>query len=86
MGTGDKKLSTGKLEFGGGIENFIETIYRNEFALLDISSKHIKTVVELPFIHRDPFDRMLIAQAIVENMTIITVDEDILKYNINYIW
>ena len=77
------KIGTGKLEFDGGIESFIDTIYRNEFELLNISPKHIKTVTGLPYIHRDPFDRMLVAQAMVENMFIITSDADILKYNIN---
>jgi len=80
------KLSTGKLTFDGGIENFIETVYQNEFELLGISPKHIKSVVDLPFIHRDPFDRMMIAQAMVEDMTMITVDENILKYEISTIW
>jgi len=80
------KLSTGKLVFDGDIDNFLETIYKNEFELLNISPKHIKTVTGLPFIHRDPFDRMLMAQAIVEDMPIITVDENILKYDIDYIW
>jgi len=80
------KLSTGKLKFTGGIENFIEAIYRNEFELLDISQVHIRAITKLPFIHRDPFDRMLVAQAMVENMTIITVDENILKYDVDLIW
>jgi len=80
------KLSTGKLEFDGGIESFIETIHKNEFVLLDISSNHIKAVVDLPFIHRDPFDRILIAQASVERMAILTVDENISKYDIDTRW
>ena len=80
------KISTGKLEFDGGIENFIDTIYRNEFELLNISPKHIKTVTGLPYIHRDPFDRMLVAQAIVEDMAIMTTDDNIIKYEIKSIW
>jgi len=80
------KLSTGKLVFDGGIENFIETIYKNEFELLGISPKHIKMVAVLPFIHRDPFDRMIVAQAIAEDMAIMTVDENVVKYEIMSIW
>ena len=80
------KLSTGKLKFDGSIENFIENIYKNEFELLDISPGHAKVVVNLPFIHRDPFDRMLVAQAMVEDMHIMTVDENIYKYKVNVIW
>ncbi|MCL2873447.1 MAG: type II toxin-antitoxin system VapC family toxin [Defluviitaleaceae bacterium] len=80
------KLSTGKLKFDGGIENFIETIYKNEFELLGISPRHTKTIAELPFIHRDPFDRMLVAQAIAEDMAILTVDENIARYEIKSMW
>ena len=80
------KLSTGKLEFSGGIDNFIETIYKNEFDLLDIRPNHIKASARLPFIHRDPFDRMLIAQSVAEGMAIVTADEHILKYDISTIW
>ena len=80
------KLSAGKLEFDGGIDGFIEAVYMNEFILLEISLEHIKTITVLPFIHRDPFDRIIVAQAIVENMVIITTDDNIAKYDINHIW
>ena len=80
------KLSIGKLKFDGGIDSFMDTIYKNEFALLGIDSKHIKAVTKLPFIHRDPFDRMLIAQAMVEEMVILTADENIQNYDIKTIW
>jgi PIN domain nuclease of toxin-antitoxin system len=80
------KVSTGKLEFDGGIDCFIEAVYKNEFKMLEISPEHIKKVTELPFIHRDPFDRIMIAQSMVEGMTIMTVDENIVEYDINYIW
>ena len=80
------KLSAGKLEFDGGIDGFIEAVYKNEFDLLEISPKHIKTVTALPFIHRDPFDRIIVAQAIVEDMVIVTADDNIVKYDINHIW
>jgi len=80
------KLSTRKLAFDGGIGNFIEAIHINDFELLDISPRHIKMVAELPFIHRDPFDRMLVAQAMTEDMTILTVDENVTKYEIKSVW
>ena len=80
------KLSIGKLEFYGGIDGFIETTLKNEFIFLKISPEHIQTVTKLPFIHRDPFDRMIVAQATVEDMAIVTTDDNILKYNINPIW
>ena len=80
------KISTGKLEFDGGLEAFLEAASINEFALLEISPEHIKRVVGLPFIHRDPFDRLLIAQAEVEDMSIMTADDNIVKYGVNSIW
>ena len=80
------KLSIGKLEFDGGIDGFMEAADKNEFAFLEISPKHIKTVTALPFIHRDPFDRIIVAQAKVEDMVIVTTDDHIVKYDVNHIW
>jgi PIN domain nuclease of toxin-antitoxin system len=80
------KISIKKLTFDSGIDSFIEAIEDNDFTLLAIEPEHIKKVVELPFIHRDPFDRLLIAQSMVEDTAIITSDETILKYDINHIW
>ena len=80
------KYSTGKLTLNSEIGGFIEAINDNEFRLLEVSPDHIKAVTELPFIHRDPFDRMLIAQATVEGMSLLTVDDNIIKYDIEHIW
>jgi len=76
------KMSIGKLDFDGGIDGFIKAIDDEGFSLLDITTAHIKTVKTLPFIHRDPFDRMLVAQAVVEGLSVITTDSDMVKYNI----
>ena len=80
------KLSAGKLAFDGGIDGFIEAVYENEFTLLEIAPKHIKMITALPFVHRDPFDRIIVAQAMVEDMTIVTADNNIVKYGISHIW
>ena len=80
------KWSKGKLELDGGIDNLLENIDDNGFLLLTITSQHIQAVTKLPFIHLDPFDRVLIAQAISEDMSIVTVDADILRYDIKHIW
>lgn len=79
------KLSIKKLDFDGGIDGFIEALEIEDFSLLEISPEHIKTVVSLPLIHRDPFDRMVIAQAMRENIPIMTTDSEIQKYDINTI-
>ena len=52
-----------------------------EFAILPINAEHLDKVAELPWIHRDPFDRLLISQAQTEGLTLVTKDENIRKYD-----
>ena len=54
--------------------------------LLNIAIWHVNETLNLPLIHRDPFDRMLIAQAKVEDMTLITCDQYIPQYPIKTVW
>ena len=63
-------------------DDFISQLQENGFELLDINYKHIAKLDELPLIHRDPFDRMLVAQTIHENLSLVTNDLEIMKYNI----
>jgi len=79
------KLSIKKLDFDGGIDGFLEALKVEDFTLLGIYPEHIKTATSLPYIHRDPFDRMLIAQAMTENIPIMTADSEMLKYDIRTI-
>ncbi len=60
----------------------------NGLQLLDIKPKHVYSLNDLPSFHRDPFDRMLISQAITENMALITIDEKIHLYQeqVNCLW
>ena len=80
------KISLGKLKFEGGVKNFIQKLHENGFSLLPVEEKHVCLVETLPLHHRDPFDRMLIAAAISENMNIITADANIRLYDINCVW
>ena len=80
------KVSLGKLRFVGGSAFFLSKMHRNGVSLFNIEEPYIKIVEALPFIHRDPFDRLLIATAISEDMTIITAYENIHKYDVPYIW
>jgi len=64
------KTSIGKLS----INQPIEKIIPNEISILNLKVPHIVKVKDLPFHHRDPFDRMIIAQAMVENMPVMTQD------------
>ena len=53
---------------------------------LQIDERHAKVAGELPLMHRDPFDRMLVAQASVERLSIVTGDAQIAKYDVPVIW
>lgn len=80
------KSSLGKLELPHGINPFFKLIPEAGFELLPISINHVLEVHGLPFHHKDPFDRMLIAQAKSENLTVISKDPEFKKYDINVIW
>jgi PIN domain nuclease of toxin-antitoxin system len=69
------KQSTGKLNIGLPYSSFIEEQMRlNNMELLAIRLEHIELATKLPFHHRDPFDRLLIAQAMVEDIIIVSDD------------
>ena len=69
------KLSLGKLELLGGVESLREEwIGRGVAQALPVEWRHTRRLVDLPFVHRDPFDRMLVAQALTDNLTIVGRD------------
>jgi PIN domain nuclease of toxin-antitoxin system len=71
------KRRSGRIVFSGRIA---EEIRRQGFQPLSIALGHAEAVEDLPVFHRDPFDRMLVAQAMAEQMILLTVDAQILKY------
>jgi PIN domain nuclease of toxin-antitoxin system len=73
------KISAGKLE--ADIDDLIEGIQENRFIELPITAKHSKQAAQLPDIHRDPFDRMLVAQTLCEPLRLLTADEQVAKYS-----
>ena len=73
------KQALGKLEIPS---NFYRVIKNQGFELLSITADHAYAVGELPMHHRDPFDRMIIAQAKLENLRVVTHDIMFQKYNI----
>jgi len=76
------KISLGKLTIGGSFDAFIpEQLALNSIGLLAISLAHTAAVSTLPFHHRDPFDRLLIATAIEERATILSFDEKLTLYS-----
>ena len=74
------KESIGKVSLP---KDFYTGIERAGFELLNMNLEHIVALGNLPVHHRDPFDRMLIAQALSEQMTLISKDEDIQKYTVS---
>ena len=54
--------------------------------LINVMPLHIEVVESLPYYHRDPFDRIIVATAMSENMTILTKDSDFTKYKVSVLW
>ena len=80
------KISLNKLHFQGGTANFFAVAEESGFIMLSIKDEYVKLVESLPFHHRDPFDRMLIASAISEGMFLVSTDTNIQKYDATVIW
>jgi PIN domain nuclease of toxin-antitoxin system len=80
------KVSLGKLELTLPFSQTLTKVKENGFVVLDIYFKHTLHLSQLPFHHRDPFDRTLIAQALSENLTIITKEKLFEEYGIKRLW
>ncbi|MDJ0900714.1 MAG: type II toxin-antitoxin system VapC family toxin [Xenococcus sp. MO_188.B8] len=80
------KYNLGKLKFDTSYEKFVEEeIIQSSIKLINIKLEHLNIYSTLPLHHKDPFDRLIIAQSIVEEVPIITVDIAFEKYPINII-
>jgi len=71
------KMKLGKLRLKKSIDFILGHM---EFKILDVNLEHVLAIGELPNIHKDPFDRMLIAQTMVEDLILLTADRKIKKY------
>lgn len=81
------KLSLGKLRLAQSVERFIpEQLARNGFTLLGLEFRHVARVGDLPFHHRDPFDRVLVAQALQDDLAIVSADRVLRKYGVTVVW
>ncbi|MBN1876641.1 MAG: type II toxin-antitoxin system VapC family toxin [Anaerolineae bacterium] len=81
------KLSIGKLQLVQPFETFItDQIDLNGIEILQIKTDHIIAVASLPFYHRDPFDRLIIAQAQVDGFSIVGADVAFDAYEIQRLW
>ena len=81
------KLSLGKLRLPGAIERFVpEQLAANAIRQLTIDFRHVARVAALPFHHRDPFDRLLAAQALEERCPVVSADPIFRRYGVKRIW
>ena len=78
----EQKRGLGKRKFDYDFKSLIEGGY---FEVIDSAIEHIYQIRHLPLIHGDPFDRLMIAQSIVEGIPMITADRQIQKYNFPHV-
>ncbi len=74
------KISLGKLEISIPFEELEPFLEENSFFILDYNFSHLTALLSLSFHHSDPFDRLIISQAITDDLTIITKDKLFKKY------
>jgi PIN domain nuclease of toxin-antitoxin system len=81
------KVSLGKLRIEGALDRFLpEQLALNGFRPLPIDLKHTARVATLPFHHRDPFDRLLSAQALEDELSVVTADPVFAKYGVERVF
>ena len=77
------KRALGKLEFPEDVET---TLAVEGFGLLPIGLGHLRALESLPALHRDPFDRMLVAQALVDGFVMVSGDPAVARYGAPILW
>lgn len=81
------KIGSGKLNIMGDPGTYISRyLGENNIEVLQVNLRHAAGIVELPNHHRDPFDRMLVAQALAEDIAIVTIDPQVAAYTAETIW
>jgi hypothetical protein len=80
------KQATGKLSLGaGGTNQFVTELLEDGVQPLDATIDHMRCLGNLPALHRDPFDRLLVAQAQVEGLSLVSADPLVLAYDVTSI-
>lgn len=80
------KLSLDKLEIKGGFETIEDFLDNNDFEIIPVDFSHTKALLKLKRLHNDPFDRMIISQAIAEKLVVVTKDRFFKEYEVEVIW
>lgn len=77
------KMSIGKLDLMDDLATIEKTLQLQGIPVLPIQTSHLQHLLSLPFLHRDPFDRLIIAQAISESMTLVSHDAAFSAYSVS---
>lgn len=81
------KIQAKKFKFNETLDEVVEIEQTtNGLQILPVTLAHALELENLPLVHKDPFDRLLISQAIVENMILVSTDANFAKYQVNLLW
>jgi PIN domain nuclease of toxin-antitoxin system len=81
------KVGLGRLRLPDDVWSFTPAqLERNAFQALPVHVSHAVALIAFPELHRDPFDRMLVAQAVTEGLTVVSGDPEISRYSVSVAW
>jgi PIN domain nuclease of toxin-antitoxin system len=81
------KVQVGKLDLPGPVGDYVAAKLRaNGVSVLPLTFDHVRRLEQIPLHHRDPFDRILVAQSVAESMPLVTADPQLKKYSVEVIW
>lgn len=81
------KIGIGKYSLSESLQGFFEReLAANQFNILHIEPRHVTPLTTMPFYHRDPFDRLIIAQAMVEQIPVVSADALFDSYSVKRLW
>ena len=80
------KMNIGKLSLSLRFDELISVLRGSDFDFLQVEDDYMSGLSKLPLLHKDPFDRLIISTAIAEKLTLITIDENIQKYDVTWVW
>ncbi|GAB4016687.1 type II toxin-antitoxin system VapC family toxin [Spirosoma koreense] len=80
------KVNLRKLDIGTSLPEFFSFLERNQFWVIPVELTHLLQLQQLPNHHKDPFDRLIISQALAENLTIATKDSIFSQYSLTTTW
>ena len=80
------KMNVGKLDLLISLDDLLSAVMRSEITVLQIEDDFLKGLSALPPVHKDPFDRLLVSTASAMGLTLVTADENIQKYDVQWVW